>query len=178
RRWPTRRSLSRRRLRRGGRNRRRRQAMHTSDLRFQVQNLTRVEGEGSLRLTVRDGQVSESRLQIFEAPRYFEALVVGRTPNEVLDIVTRICGICPVAYQMSAVHAFEGLFGVEVEPATRALRRLLYCAEWIESHALHIYLLHAPDFLGYASAVELARDHRALVADGLRLKQIGNRLLT
>ena len=151
--------------------------MHTSDLRFQVQNLTRVEGEGSLHLLVRDGQVAEARLQIFEAPRYFEALVVGRTPDEVLDIVSRICGICPVAYQMSAVHAFEDLFGVEVEPSTRALRRLLYCAEWIESHALHIYLLHAPDFLGYPSAIELAKDHRQLVADGLRLKQIGNHLL-
>jgi coenzyme F420-reducing hydrogenase alpha subunit len=151
--------------------------MHAGDLRFQVQNLTRVEGEGSLHLLVRDGAVAEARLQIFEAPRYFEALVVGRTPDEVLDIVSRICGICPVAYQMSAVHAFEDLFGVEVEPATRSLRRLLYCAEWIESHALHIYLLHAPDFLGYPSAVELAKDHRQLVADGLRLKQIGNRLL-
>ena len=151
--------------------------MHATDVRFQVQNLTRVEGEGSLHLLVRDGQVAEARLQIFEAPRYFEALVVGRTPDEVLDIVSRICGICPVAYQMSAVHAFEDLFGVEVEASTRALRRLMYCAEWIESHALHIYLLHAPDFLGYPSAVELAKDHRQLVADGLRLKQIGNRLL-
>lgn len=151
--------------------------MHAGDVRFQVQNLTRVEGEGSLHLLVRDGVVAEARLQIFEAPRYFEALVAGRTPDEVIDIVSRICGICPVAYQMSAVHAFEDLFGVEVEPSTRALRRLLYCAEWIESHALHIYLLHAPDFLGYPSAVELAKDHRQLVADGLRLKQIGNRLL-
>jgi sulfhydrogenase subunit alpha len=150
---------------------------HGTDLRFQVQNLTRVEGEGSLDLTLHDGTVSEAHLQIFEAPRYFEALVVGRTPDEVLDIVSRICGICPVAYQMSAVHAFEDLFGVEVEPATRALRRLLYCAEWIESHALHVYLLHAPDFLGYPSAVELATDNRQLVADGLRLKQIGNELL-
>jgi coenzyme F420-reducing hydrogenase alpha subunit len=148
-----------------------------ADLRFMVQNLTRVEGEGSLHLLVRDGAVAEARLQIFEAPRYFEALVVGRTPDEVLDIVSRICGICPVAYQMSAVHGFEDCFGIQVDPATRALRRLLYCAEWIESHALHIYLLHAPDFLGYPSAVELARDHRQLVADGLRLKQIGNRLL-
>ena len=149
----------------------------SKDLRFQVQNLTRVEGEGSLHLLVRDGQVAEARLQIFEAPRYFEALVAGRTPNEVIDIVSRICGICPVAYQMSAVHAFEDLFRVEVEPSTRALRRLMYCAEWIESHALHIYLLHAPDFLGYPSAVEMARDHRQLVTDGLRLKQIGNHLL-
>lgn len=150
---------------------------HGTDLRFQVQNLTRVEGEGSLHLTITDGAVSEAHLQIFEAPRYFEALVAGRTPDEVLDIVSRICGICPVAYQMSAVHAFEDLFGVQVEPATRSLRRLMYCAEWIESHALHVYLLHAPDFLGYPSAVELATDHRQLVADGLRLKQVGNELL-
>jgi coenzyme F420-reducing hydrogenase alpha subunit len=150
----------------------------TGDLRFQVHNLTRVEGEGSLHLLVRDGTVEEARLQIFEAPRYFEALVVGRSPDEVIDIVARICGICPVAYQMSAVHAFEDLFGVQVDPATHALRRLMYCGEWIESHALHVYLLHAPDFLGYASAVELARDHRALVTDGLRLKQVGNRMLS
>jgi coenzyme F420-reducing hydrogenase alpha subunit len=150
---------------------------HGSDLRFQVQNLTRVEGEGSLHLLVRDGTVEEARLQIFEAPRYFEALVAGRSPDEVLDIVARICGICPVAYQMSAVHAFEDLFGIEVEPQTHALRRLLYCAEWIESHALHVYLLHAPDFLGYPSAVELARDHRELVAGGLALKKAGNHLL-
>jgi coenzyme F420-reducing hydrogenase alpha subunit len=151
---------------------------HGGDLQFQVENLTRVEGEGSLRLRVRDGVVEEARLAIFEAPRYFEALVVGRTPDEVIDIVARICGICPVAYQMSAVHAFEDLFGVEVHPQVRALRRLLYCGEWIESHALHIYLLHAPDFLGYPSAVELARDHRELVADGLRLKKAGNHLLS
>ena len=63
--------------------------MHAGDLRFQVQNLTRVEGEGSLHLLVKDGVVAEARLQIFEAPRYFEALVAGRTPDEVLDIVTR-----------------------------------------------------------------------------------------
>ncbi len=154
-----------------------REAGRSGDLRVQVENLTRVEGEGSLHLLVRDGTVEEARLQIFEAPRYFEALVVGRSPDEVIDIVARICGICPVAYQMSAVHAFEDLFGVEVDPSIRALRRLMYCAEWIESHALHVYLLHAPDFLGYPSAVELARDHPKLVADGLRLKRTGNRLL-
>jgi sulfhydrogenase subunit alpha len=151
---------------------------HGGDLRFKVENLTRVEGEGSLHLRVRDGVVEEAQLAIFEAPRYFEALVAGRTPDEVIDIVARICGICPVAYQMSAVHAFEDLFGIDVHPQVRALRRLLYCGEWIESHALHIYLLHAPDFLGYPSAVELARDHKELVADGLRLKKAGNHLLS
>jgi len=145
--------------------------------RFEVEGLTRVEGEGSLKLVVRDGEVTEARLGIFEAPRYFERLVQGRTPDEVLDIVARICGICPVAYQMSAVHAFEDAAGVEIDPAVRALRRLLYCGEWIESHALHVYFLHAPDFMGYASAIELARDHRVLVERALALKKAGNHLV-
>jgi coenzyme F420-reducing hydrogenase alpha subunit len=153
--------------------------MHAIDERtYEVDELTRVEGEGSLRLRVRDGEVVEARLQIFEAPRFFERIVVGRTPDEVIDIVARICGICPIAYQLTAVHAFERLFGVEVDPQIRALRRLLYCGEWIESHALHVYLLHAPDFLGLPSAIELAELDRATVERGLRLKRIGNEILT
>ncbi|MDH5243367.1 MAG: nickel-dependent hydrogenase large subunit [Chloroflexota bacterium] len=146
--------------------------------RFDVTGITRVEGEGSLRLAVRDGNVTEAHLAIFEAPRYFEQLVLGRTPDDVLDIVARICGICPVAYQMSAVHAFEDLLGVVIDPSVRALRRLLYCGEWIESHALHVYLLHAPDFAGLASAVELARVDRAAVERGLAIKRVGNRLVS
>jgi coenzyme F420-reducing hydrogenase alpha subunit len=152
--------------------------MHESqDVDFNVRQLTRVEGEGRLSLSVSDGQVTQAHLEIFEAPRYFERLVVGRTPDEVIDIVARICGICPVAYQMSAVHAFERLFGVTIDPEVRRLRRLFYCGEWIESHALHIYLLHAPDFLGYPSAVELAGDHPAVVERGLRIKRLGNRIV-
>jgi len=152
--------------------------MHATDERvYAVEELTRVEGEGSLRLRVLDGEVVEARLRIFEAPRFFERLVVGRTPDEVIDIVARICGICPIAYQLTAVHAFERLFGVAVEPPVRALRRLLYCGEWIESHALHVYLLHAPDFFGLPSAIELAELDRATVERGLRLKRIGNEIL-
>ncbi|HET6746057.1 MAG TPA: Ni/Fe hydrogenase subunit alpha [Candidatus Limnocylindria bacterium] len=152
--------------------------MHESrDVDFSVRQLTRVEGEGRLTIRLHDGAVAEAHLEIFEAPRYFERLVVGRSGDEVIDIVARICGICPVAYQMSAVHAFERLFGVQIDPEVRRLRRLFYCGEWIESHALHIYLLHAPDFLGYPSAVELAGDHPAIVERGLRLKKLGNRLV-
>jgi sulfhydrogenase subunit alpha len=147
------------------------------ELDVNVGQLTRVEGEGALHLSVRaDGSVA-AQLRIFEAPRYFEQLVVGRTPDEVLDIVARICGICPVAYQMSGAHAFESWAGVTVDPGVRALRRLLYCGEWIESHALHIFLLHAPDFLGYPSALEMAADHRDLVERGLRMKKLGNRIV-
>jgi coenzyme F420-reducing hydrogenase alpha subunit len=148
-----------------------------SNVDYDVRGLTRVEGEGSLHVRVRNGQVEEAHLEIFEAPRYFERIVVGRTPDEVIDIVARVCGICPVAYQMSAVHAFEDLFGIAVDPAVRALRRLLYCGEWIQSHALHVYLLHAPDYLGYASAIDLAADRRDLVEQGLALKRTGNELI-
>jgi len=144
---------------------------------FKVGYITRVEGEGSLSLHVRDGSVVEARLRIFEAPRYFERIVVGRTGDEVVDIVARICGICPIAYQMTAVHAFENLYGIEIDPSVRALRRLLYCGEYIQSHALHVYLLHAPDYLGYPSALAMAADHRAVVEQGLALKKTGNQLI-
>jgi coenzyme F420-reducing hydrogenase alpha subunit len=145
---------------------------------FEVGELTRVEGEGSLHLRVRDGEIVEARLGIFETPRYFEQVLVGRPPDDAVDITARICGICPVAYQMSASHAFEDLFGVRIDPSSRALRRLFYCGEWIESHALHIYLLHAPDFLGYPSALDMAADHRPLVEQALRMKKAGNQLVT
>jgi coenzyme F420-reducing hydrogenase alpha subunit len=147
------------------------------DTTFEVRGITRVEGEGSLRIRVHDGVVTQAHLEIFEAPRYFERLVVGRTPDEVIDIVARICGICPVAYQMTAVHAFEDLFGIEVDPDVRRLRRLMYCGEWLQSHALHVYLLHAPDFLGYSSAIDLAVDRRELVEQGLAIKRVGNHVL-
>ena len=144
---------------------------------IRVDYLARVEGEGALYVKVRRGRVVDVRLSIYEPPRFFEALLRGRRFTEAPDITARICGICPVAYQMSAVHAMEDACGVRVEGPLRDLRRLLYCAEWIESHALHIYLLHAPDFLGYESAVHMARDHPEAVQRGLQLKKAGNELL-
>jgi len=145
---------------------------------IKVDYLARVEGEGALTVIIRDGEVKDAELRIFEPPRFFEAFLQGRDYSEAPDITARICGICPVAYQMGAVHAMEDAFGVTVGGQLRALRRLLYCGEWIESHTLHIYMLHAPDFLGYAGAVEMARDHAAVVKQGLELKKIGNSLMT
>ncbi|MGD0311992.1 MAG: Ni/Fe hydrogenase subunit alpha [Acidimicrobiales bacterium] len=139
-----------------------------------VEGLSRVEGEGSLRVVVHDGTVTDVALEIFEPPRYFEALLVGRRFSEAPDITARICGICPVAYQTSACAAMEDACGVTVDERVASLRRLLYCGEWIQSHALHIYLLHAPDFLGCADAVELAGRDRAAVERGLGLKRTGN----
>ncbi len=139
-----------------------------------VGGLSRVEGEGSLRVDVRDGVVADVALTIFEPPRFFEAMLQGRRASEAPDITARICGICPVAYQMSACAAVEDACGVSVDSRVSALRRLLYCGEWIQSHALHIYLLHAPDFLGFADAVELAERDRGAVERGLSIKRTGN----
>ncbi|WP_042431528.1 Ni/Fe hydrogenase subunit alpha [Streptacidiphilus anmyonensis] len=150
---------------------------HRSHRLLSVSSLARVEGEGAMQVHVVDGEVESVRLSIYEPPRFFEALLRGRRYDEPVDITSRICGICPVAYQMTACQAVEDACGVTVDGQLAALRRLLYCGEWIESHSLHIYLLHAPDFLGLPDALALARADRALVERGLRLKQAGNQIM-
>jgi sulfhydrogenase subunit alpha len=145
---------------------------------IKVDYLARVEGEGGVRIVLDGRTVRDVELRIFEPPRFFEAFLRGRSFMEAPDITARICGICPVAYQMSAVHAMEDALGVTVSEPVRELRRLLYCGEWIESHTLHIYMLHAPDFLGYDSAIDMAKDHGDIVRQGLELKKIGNEILT
>lgn len=150
---------------------------HRIDRTITVEMLARVEGEGALRMAYAGGEVVEAELRIFEPPRLFEALLRGRGYTEAPDITSRICGICPVAYQTSACAAVEDACGVEVTDEIRLLRRLIYCGEWIESHALHVYLLHTPDFLGYPSALAMASDHRDVVERGLRLKRAGNHLI-
>ena len=149
----------------------------TDTRRIEVPVLTRVEGEGALDLRLRDGEIEDLQLRIFEPPRLFEKLLEGRPWSDVIDIVARICGICPVAYQMTAAQALEGLFGVTVDPAVAALRLAMYCAEWIESHALHIHLLAAPDFLGFDSVTAMAERYPDEVRRGLHLQRLGNRLL-
>jgi sulfhydrogenase subunit alpha len=144
---------------------------------IKVNMLSRVEGEGGLYIKIKGDQVADVKLNIFEPPRFFEAFLQGRRFTEAPDITARICGICPVAYQMSSAHAMEMACGVKVEGPLRELRRLIYCGEWIESHALHIYMLHAPDFLGYDDAIQMAKDHPEAVEKALKLKKIGNVLM-
>jgi len=145
---------------------------------IRVDTLARVEGEGSLYIKLVGDRVADVKLKIYEPPRFFEAFLRGRHFSEAPDITARICGICPIAYQMSAVHAIERALAIHVDPAVRLLRRLFYCGEWIESHTLHVYMLHAPDFLGYPDAIAMAHDHRSVVERALRLKKIGNRIVT
>lgn len=151
--------------------------MSDSERTIRVEALSRVEGEGGLTIRLRNGVVAGVELRIYEPPRFFEAFLLGRNVEEVPDIVARICGICPVAYQMSAVHALEKAAGTAVSPEIRRLRRLLYCGEWIESHGLHMHLLHAPDFLGCDSGLQAAKTYPDEIRRGLRLKKHGNDLL-
>ena len=144
---------------------------------IKVDYLARVEGEGALYIKLKGRGVEEVRLEIFEPPRFFEALLRGRDFTEAPDITARICGICPIAYLLGASKAMEDACGVEVTGPLNLLRRLIYCGEWIESHALHLFMLHAPDFLGYQDAVQMAQDHSELVQRGLRLKKIGNDIM-
>ncbi len=142
-----------------------------------VGTLARVEGEGAMHIEYHDGVVTDVQLRIYEPPRFYEAFLRGRAHTEPPDITARICGICPVAYQTSACWAIEDACGVEVPEEIASMRRLLYCGEWIESHALHVFLLHAPDFLGYDGAIEMAADHPDVVERGLRIKKAGNDLM-
>ncbi|GAA2244382.1 MULTISPECIES: Ni/Fe hydrogenase subunit alpha [Kitasatospora] len=150
---------------------------HRGERILRLDALARVEGEGALHLAIGDGEVTDTRLRIYEPPRFFEAFLIGRGHTEPPDITSRICGICPVAYQMTACQAIEAACGVTVDGQLAELRRLLYYGEWIESQSLHIHLLHAPDFHGHPSAVELAREQRGPVERGLRIKQAGNAVM-
>jgi sulfhydrogenase subunit alpha len=140
--------------------------------------IARVEGEGAMYVRVSGSQVDQVQLNIYEPPRFFEAFLRGRSYTEPPDITARVCGICPVAYQTSACQAIEDACGAHLDGALADLRRLLYCGEWIGSHALHIYLLHAPDFLGYPGAIEMAADYREAVERGLALRKAGNAIMT
>ena len=145
------------------------------DIRIPV--LARVEGEGALDLSIRAGQIDNLKLEIYEPPRLYEQFLIGRPAQDVIDMTARICGICPVAYQISAVQAFESIYGVTVPPWVDAMRRVFYCGEWLQSHALHIHLLAAPDFFGCTSVVDLAAKDAEAVRRGLRLQTLGNELI-
>lgn len=146
---------------------------------IRVDELARVEGEGGLHLVMKGRQVEEVRLEIFEPPRFFEAFLRGRDFREVPDITARICGICPIAYMSSSCYALERAMGVfdQLDSPLQQLRDLNYCGEWIESHVLHMFMLHLPDFLGYESLVTMARDHGEMVRRALRIKKAGNAII-
>jgi len=149
----------------------------SNNISINVPILARVEGEGALELLIRNGKINTLKLKIFEPPRLFEKFLEGRSYTDVLDFVARICGICPVAYQMSATQAIENCFGIVPSPWVRIMRRLFYCGEWLESHSMHVHFLALPDFLGFKSAIEMAKVYPDEVRRGMRLQALGNDII-
>lgn len=151
--------------------------MSERKIQIDVPSLARVEGEGALHLKIEQGKLKHLQFKIYEPPRFFEKFLEGRHYSEVPDIVARICGICPVAYQVSAVNALESLFSVELTPWIKQMRRLLYCGEWIQSHSLHIHLLALPDYFGEDTVLGLATQKPEEVKRGFAIQEAGNRLI-
>ncbi len=146
-------------------------------IKIDVPSLARVEGEGALHLNIEGDRLAGLHFKIYEPPRFFEKFLEGRHFTELPDIVARICGICPVAYQVSAANALESLFQVQLTPWIKQMRRLMYCGEWLQSHSLHIHLLALPDYFGHDSAIGLAGDFPDEVRRGFALQDAGNQIM-
>lgn len=138
--------------------------------------VARVEGQGAINVEVTSAGKARAQFAVFEPIRFFEAFLVGRKYHEIHELASRICGICPIAHQMTALRAVENALKVEVTPQTRALRRLLALSGWIQSHTLSLYFLTAPDYLGFDSAIGMASKYVDAIKQALRLKKLGNDL--
>jgi len=142
---------------------------------IKIGTLPRVEGEGGIYIKIGPNGVDEVRVNIFEPPRFFESILRGRLYHDAPDITARICGICPVAYQMASIHALERILDINIDEGIRRLRRLFHLSEWISSHSLHVYFLNAPDFFGLESALSFKPD---MLREALELKSLGNELFS
>jgi len=139
--------------------------------------LTRVEGEGSISLFYENGTLKDVKLNIFEPPRFIEGILKGKEYYRIIDVTSRICGICPVAYQISGVQAIEDAFGLKVSSEIEKLRRLYYFGEWIQSHAVHVFFLHLPDFLNKGSVFEVGKDSPEFLKIGTIIKNAGSEII-
>ena len=141
-----------------------------------VRHLTRVEGHGNIRIRVRDGVLEEARWEVVETPRFFEVMLKGKHYTTAGILTSRICGICSIGHCLASVRATEAAFGVRVPELAARLRLLAKHGETLQSHALHVLFLAAPDFLGLESAIPLVERNPELFAVATRLRGAGNTL--
>jgi sulfhydrogenase subunit alpha len=144
---------------------------------IRIKSLARVEGHGNIYVQFAKGKVKEVNLNIPEGPRLFETLVVGKTPEEVTNIVPRICAICSVSHRYSAIRALERALDVKETKATNLLRTLMHYGEMIESHSLHAFVLALPDYVGYPSAIAMVDKFAPQILKALKLKKFGNYIM-
>jgi sulfhydrogenase subunit alpha len=145
-----------------------------NNIHVDVRHITRVEGHGNIKVDIQEGVIKECKLEIVEAPRFFEAMLKQQHFDEAALIISRICGICSVGHQLASVIATEDAFNINISTQERLLRRLLNCGQYFESHVLHIYFLAIPDFVGAKSVLPLVNTHKDVVIQALKLKRLGH----
>ncbi|UCE10333.1 MAG: Ni/Fe hydrogenase subunit alpha [Candidatus Thorarchaeota archaeon] len=144
---------------------------------IEIKPLARVEGNGGIRVEIEDNRIINVEVQILEGPRLFETLVIGKTPEEILSLVPRICAICNLSHKYASLRGLEKALDVRIPEVTDLYRHLMHHGEIIESHSLHLYMLALPDFFGYTNAVEMAVDYGEIVTKALQMKALGNKIM-
>jgi len=142
-----------------------------------LNHICKVEGHGSLFVEIKGSKLTRCELKVVEGARFFEGLVKGKRYDDVQEITSRICGICSCAHTVACLQAIENAMGIKVFEQTRRLRELLSIAERIRSHATHLYFLSLPDYLGYESALAMAKKHKKEVLRALSLMKLGNNMV-
>ncbi len=150
--------------------------MKKVDFDIDLHHLTRVEGHGNIHISVRDGQLQEAQWAVVETPRFFEAMLRGMSAERVPFLTSRICGICSISHSLASIRALERAMGIEPPEEARLIRLLAMHGETLQSHALHLFFLAAPDFLGTTSVIPIMQSHPDIVKAGLQLKELGNEL--
>jgi len=144
------------------------------DLQINVHHVTRVEGHGNIVVDMKNGVLRKAQLDIVEPPRFFEAMLKGRSFLEVAIITSRICGICSLGHQITSLKATEAALGIDISRQTELLRKILVHGATFQSNVLHALFLATPDFLRVGSVFPLVETHKEVVLAALRLKRLAN----
>ena len=148
------------------------------DIPIKIDHVARIEGKAGVEVVIEEGKVKTINVNVFEGPRFFEAITIGKPIEEATAIFPRVCSFCAAAHKITALQAAEKALNVKPSKQTNLLRELMYLGDQIESHTLHLFLLALPDFLGYPDAFSMAKDHSAAVKTALELKDIGAKIQT
>ena len=146
------------------------------NLNIGVHHLARVEGHGNIHVDIRDGKLVEAKWEVVETPRFFEAMLKGMSHHMAPVLTARICGICSIGHALASLRAVERAMDVRVPPRAQQLRLLAKHGETLQSHALHLFFLAAPDFFSVDSVIPLIESHPEIVKTAAKLKGLGNRV--
>jgi sulfhydrogenase subunit alpha len=150
--------------------------MKKPNVNLEVHYVTRVEGHGNIFVNVKEGIIEKCEWAIPEAPRFFEAMVVGRQYSDLHHITSRICGICSIGHTLASLKATEAAMGIKISEQDLKLRKIALHAENLQSHLLHLGFLVLPDLLGVGSVIPLTSSNPNEVKTVLRLHRQANEM--